>query len=68
MYALSILPRAEQDIEDIADYYDEKRPGLGHEFIQALRPSFEFIKKSPRACRIRYEAIRICKVGKRFPY
>ncbi|WP_262487041.1 hypothetical protein [Geofilum rubicundum] len=36
MYKLIIKPFAEEDAKDAANWYNEKREGLGNEFLLAL--------------------------------
>ena len=36
MKPLTIKPEAADDIREAFDYYDDKRPGLGSEFVDAL--------------------------------
>lgn len=40
-YSLIILPKAEKDIEDAYLWYEDKRTGLGYDFILNLEAGFE---------------------------
>lgn len=49
-YALEVDPRAERDIEEAIDYYERARVGLGAEFLEVLRATFERVVTAPEAC------------------
>ena len=42
MTKLLILPEAFQDAADAADWYEDRKSGLGDQFLNRLRASFEF--------------------------
>ena len=45
---LIIRPEAGADIEDITDWYDEQRPGLGDRFLERLKSLLDRIVEWPR--------------------
>lgn len=47
---LRVLPEAEAELRSAAIWYEEKRPGLGIEFIAVVDRAFESILESPEAC------------------
>lgn len=63
---LEIQPRAEADLESIADYIAEDNPSRAVTFVQDLREQCQKIAKSPQIYRARPElgaAIRSCSFG-----
>lgn len=51
-YEILIRPKAQQDIERIFCWYEEKELGLGHYFILCLDASIEQLARFPTAYRI----------------
>ena len=47
MYNLVISPKARQDYNNIYDWYDKQRPGLGSEFFDALKLGFDKLRVHP---------------------
>jgi plasmid stabilization system protein ParE len=69
---LRLLDEAKQELRESARWYDEKRPGLGDEFVNAVESALEIIEQRPRQftqVEIGDESreVRRC-VLKRFPY
>lgn len=58
MYKSIILPLAQQDIKEAAQWYNERQPGLGKRFIAHVRQKVHFIRQNPQAVAIRYDDIR----------
>lgn len=58
MYKSIILPLAKKDIREAALWYEEKQTGLGKRFTGQVREKVSFIKRTPKACNIRYQNIR----------
>lgn len=46
--SLDIHPRAQAEIREAADWYDERRPGLGDEFLALVESTLELIERYPR--------------------
>ena len=66
-YRLISEPPADVDVEAAFGWYENERPGLGLEFLDALRASYNRIVAGP----LKYQALRgnICRaLLKRFPY
>lgn len=64
---LLLRPRAESDIQSIFEWYESKRPGLGDEFLAALRARLEVIQESPEIYTVVYRNVRRAVLS-RFPY
>lgn len=68
----SVLPAAELEAAEAAIWYDDRRSGLGDEFLAELRQSFDDIQRAPEACfraefyRGRHDVRRY--LLRRFPY
>ncbi len=65
-FAISIDPRAIQDIQEAINYYDNQQIGLGRKFDRELNKYFVVLEKNP-FFRVRYDAVR-CLPLKKFPY
>jgi hypothetical protein len=48
MWPVIVRPRAEADLENARDWYEERREGLGGEFILAARLAIEKIRVNQR--------------------
>lgn len=46
-YRLSVSRRAMREIGEAYDWYQERLPGLGNDFLEALDAHFQAIKDSP---------------------
>jgi len=66
-YELIIRARAEQHTIKTFRWYEEKRTGLGEEFLIAVEACLDKIKRNPYLYQKRYKKVRIGFV-KRFPY
>jgi plasmid stabilization system protein ParE len=55
------------DITEIANWYNEKRNGLGNEFLEELELSIKIIKANPYKYQIQKKEIRQAILN-RFPY
>lgn len=62
-----IAPQARQEILDIADWYDEQRPGLGNEFLTELNIAIDKVLEGPHRPRERKHGLRWYQI-RRFPY
>ena len=58
MYKSKILHFAKEDIREAANWYEERQTGLGKRFTGQVREKVSFIKKTPKACSIRYNNVR----------
>jgi plasmid stabilization system protein ParE len=50
---------AEEDYDSAVDYYEQKRDGLGFEFVERMIQAENFIKNNPKACQ---------KINDKYPY
>jgi plasmid stabilization system protein ParE len=66
-YKVKIEPEALADIQDITDWYNKRKVGLGKRFQAIAIKQINGLKKDPHICTIRYNEIR-CMVVKNFPY
>jgi plasmid stabilization system protein ParE len=66
-YTLTIRKEAEFDIDEQFDYYEEKREGLGHDFLLCIEEALDKLQRNPLVyCKIHKELRRI--PIRRFPY
>ena len=47
MRAPRVLPGAEEELAAAAEWYEDKRPGLGADFVAAVDAAFEGIRARP---------------------
>ncbi len=66
-YTLSIRKEAEFDIGEQFDYYDEKREGLGHDFLLCIEEALDKLQRNPLVYRKIHKEIRRIPI-RRFPY
>ena len=59
-------PAAEVELTEAADWYDEERPGLGIEFIEAVRVNIRQVVQAPRVWPLAAGVRR--SLMRRFPY
>ena len=64
---LTIQPEAADEANDAFNWYENRQPGLGHEFYRELTRCLEFVIENPLLSRIAYHALRKRKLD-RFPY
>jgi len=67
MHKLIIKPFAEMDAMDAANWYNQRRDGLGNEFLLALDAKFNAIRRNPLQFNLIYKNIRRA-LTERFPY
>jgi toxin ParE1/3/4 len=66
-YEVVIQPEAEKDLRDAFLWYEDKRKGLGHDFLLQVEAGMRFMERNPEIHHIEYRGIRKHLV-KRFPY
>ena len=66
-YTLIIRPEAETDLNEAFSWYEEKRIGLGYDFLLQIDASIRFIERNPEIYPISYKGTRK-HIIKRFPY
>lgn len=57
-----------QDLTETADWYDERRPGLGLRFLAAVEETLSRIEENPRLYRPLYRDFRRALLPRPFPY
>lgn len=57
-YQLIISPEAELDIQDAFEWYEQRDPGLGSEFIRAVDSCLALIGRNPLAYSVVYRQAR----------
>jgi len=67
MYKLIIKPLAEEDAKDAANWYNEKREGLGSDFLLALEAALNAIQRNPNQYQVVYKELKRA-LTVRFPY
>jgi len=66
-YRVVIRPGAEEDLKKAFSWYEDKRKGLGHDFLLQISAGLGFIKRNPEIFRPEYKGTRK-HIIKRFPY
>ena len=66
---LRVLPDAEAELQSAAVWYEEKRRGLGIEFVAVVDRAFQSILENPKACPVWWpDRPYRRRLLKRFPY
>ena len=65
-YELAVTAEAETDIVAAFTWYQQKRIGLGHDFLLQVDASFRLLQRNPFICSEKYAGVR-CHLIKRFP-
>jgi toxin ParE1/3/4 len=67
MKPLILIDEAEQDIADAYAWYEQQRPGLGDDYLAAIRAATKLVQAEPHVHpRVQGEIRRL--LVKRFPY
>ena len=66
-YRVLIEPPAARDIETAFEWYEERRSGLGAEFLGTIAMAFETLARDPAQFPVTHEPFRWVKLRK-FPY
>ena len=64
---LILAPEAEQDLAEAYGWYENRRPGLGEEFLSCVDACIAAIQRTPEMHRVVHEDYRRGLV-RRFPY
>jgi plasmid stabilization system protein ParE len=64
---LVFAPEAERDIAEAYAWYEDRRSGLGEEFLSAIEACVEGVRRQPQMCSVVHESYRRCLI-RRFPY
>lgn len=68
MKQVVVRPAAAADIEDAYQWYESQRPGLGEEFLVALRLTRDRVPEHPEAFPVLHRGTRRALIPERFPY
>ena len=66
-YRIIIRPQAENDLKSAFLWYEDKRKGLGYDFLLQVDAGLRFIERNPENFQPEYKGARKYLV-KRFPY
>ena len=66
-YKVIVRPEAEDDLKEAYSWYEDKRTGLGYDFLLQVDAGLNFIARNPNIHPIEYKETRKHLV-KRFPY
>ena len=66
-YTLTIRKEAELDIDEQFNYYEEKREGLGHDYLLCIEEALDKLQRNPLFYRKIYKELRRIPI-RRFPY
>lgn len=67
MYSLTLRKEAEWDIGDQFDFYEEKRDGLGHDFLLCVEEALDKLQRNPFLYRQIHRDLRRVSI-RRFPH
>ena len=65
--AFVIRPEAEADLADARRWYEDRREGLGDEFVEHVDAAFQQVQRMPLVPAPKYQNVRRVLL-KRFPY
>jgi toxin ParE1/3/4 len=66
-YRVIVRPEAEDDLKEAYSWYEDKRTGLGYDFLLQVHAGLNFVARNPNIHPIEYKGTRKHLV-KRFPY
>jgi len=66
-YRVIIRPEAENDLKEAFSWYENRRQGLGYDFLLQVDAGLKFLEKNPKIFPPEYEGARKYII-KRFPY
>jgi plasmid stabilization system protein ParE len=66
-YKVIVRPEAEDDLKEAFSWYEDKRKGLGYDFLLQVDAGINFINRYPEIHPIEYKGTRKYVI-KRFPY
>jgi len=62
-----IRPEAEKDLEETFSWYEDRREGLGYDFLLQVDSGFELLERNPYISEEGYKGSRTLLI-RRFPY
>jgi plasmid stabilization system protein ParE len=66
-YSVIIRPEAEEELREAYSWYEDKRQGLGYDFLLQVDAGLNFIRRNPDIHPIEYKGTRKHLI-RRFPY
>ena len=57
-YRAIIRPEAENDLKEVFSWYEDKRQGLGYDFLLQVDAGLRFIEGNPEICSPEYKGTR----------
>ncbi len=66
-YKIIIRPEAENDLREAFSWYEDRRLGLGYDFLLQVDAGMRFIERNPEVHPLEYKGARKHLI-KRFPY
>ncbi len=66
-YRVIVRPEVEDDLEKAFSWYEDKRKGLGYDFLLQVDAGMRFIERNPKIYSTKYKGTRKHLI-KRFPY
>ncbi len=66
-YKIIVRPEAENDLEEAFAWYEDRRKGLGYDFILQVDAGIRLIEHNPEIYPVEYKGTRK-HLTKRFPY
>lgn len=66
-YRVIIRPEAEGDLKEAFSWYEDKRKGLGYDFLLQVDGGLRFLERNPEIFKPEYKGTRK-HIIKRFPY
>jgi len=66
-YKIILTKRANQDLQQIINFYSEKSKKTTQEFLKMIISDFDFIGENPKGCPIAFSKVRR-KVMTKFPF
>ncbi|WP_211341342.1 type II toxin-antitoxin system RelE/ParE family toxin [Desulfoglaeba alkanexedens] len=65
-YRVIVRPEAENDLKEAFSWYEDKRQGLGYDFLLQIEAGLKFIERNPEICPPEHKGTRKHLI-KRFP-
>lgn len=66
-YRTIVRPEVEDDLKEAFSWHEDKRQGLGYDFLLQMDAGLRFIERNPEICPPEYKGTRKHLI-KRFPY
>lgn len=65
--SLIVTPEAELDLSETYEWYEDRRPGLGEDFLSSADACLQTIRRLPKLYPVVHESFRRALI-RRFPY